>query len=89
MHPLLLSHSFTPFTVYPFHPYMINITTSYNKKHEVERAPQVRLFVSSLSFDNTGIAALGYRALREHWGIENKLHWCLDMDFGLEGSTYV
>ena len=60
----------------------MGITTSYNKKHEVERAPQVRLFVSSLSFDNTGIAALGYRALREHWGIENKLHWCLDMDFG-------
>ena len=42
----------------------------------------MRLFISSLSFDNTDIAALGYRALREHWGIENKLHWCLDMDFG-------
>ena len=64
------------------HTIFMGITISYDKKHNVEREPQVRLFISSLSFDNTDIAALGYRALREHWGIENKLHWCLDMDFG-------
>ena len=32
--------------------------------------------------DNPNIAKLGYRAIREHWHIENKLHWCLDIDFG-------
>jgi predicted transposase YbfD/YdcC len=58
------------------------VTESENKKHEVSREPEVRLFISSLSFDNPNIAALGYRAIREHWHIENKLHWCLDMDFG-------
>lgn len=42
----------------------------------------VDLFISSLEFDNPNIAELGYRAIREHWGIENKLHWTLDMDFG-------
>ena len=60
----------------------MTVTESENKKHKVKRAPEVRLFISSLSFDNPNIAALGYRAVREHWHIENKLHWCLDMDFG-------
>lgn len=58
------------------------ITKSFDKKHQVARKPEVRLFISSLSFDHPDIAALGYRAIREHWHIENKLHWCLDMDFG-------
>lgn len=36
MHPLLLSYSFTPFTVYPFHPYMINITTKIHDQFSIE-----------------------------------------------------
>lgn len=64
------------------HTIFMAITESFNKKHNVARNPEVRLFISSLSFDNPGIAVLGYRAIREHWHIENKLHWCLDMDFG-------
>ena len=58
------------------------VTESNIKKYDYQRAPECRLFISSLEFDNPNIAELGYRAIREHWGIENKLHWTLDMDFG-------
>jgi predicted transposase YbfD/YdcC len=27
------------------------------------------------------------KAIRSHWGIENKVHWCLDMTFGEDNST--
>jgi len=64
------------------HTVFMAVTKSENKKNHVTRTPEVRLFISSLSFDNPNIAALGYRAIREHWHIENKLHWCLDLDFG-------
>ena len=64
------------------HTVFMAVTESFDKKHQVARKPEVRLFISSLSFDHPDIAALGYRAIREHWHIENKLHWCLDMDFG-------
>ena len=58
------------------------VTESNIKKYDYQRAPECRLFISSLEFDNPNIAKLGYRAIREHWGIENKLHWTLDKDFG-------
>lgn len=34
------------------------------------------------SKDTPNIAELGYRSVREHWRIENSLHFVLDMDFG-------
>lgn len=37
-----------------------------------------RLYISSLSGDDAKTFA---RAVRRHWGIENKLHWTLDMAF--------
>lgn len=43
-------------------------------KVSVER----RYFITSLSADATRIA----HAVRSHWGIENSLHWVLDMAFG-------
>ena len=39
---------------------------------------QVRYFVSSAS----GSASRFLRATRRHWGIENSLHWRLDVFFG-------
>ena len=41
-----------------------------------------RFFISSLSPDVETFA----RAVRDHWGIENKLHWCLDVSFAEDKS---
>lgn len=38
---------------------------------------QTRYFISSLPIDANRFA----RAVRSHWGIENRLHWVLDMTF--------
>lgn len=46
-----------------------------------ETSTQVRYFISSLSPDFDGIAKHVQRAVRSHWGIENKLHHVLDVDF--------
>ncbi|KAB7623318.1 ISAs1 family transposase, partial [Verminephrobacter sp. Larva24] len=37
-----------------------------------------RYVISSLSADSERIL----HAVRMHWGIENGLHWCLDVTFG-------
>ena len=42
----------------------------------------VRAVISSLPVD----LAESPRAIRSHWGIENKLHWILDVQFGEDGS---
>lgn len=41
-----------------------------------------RFFISSLSTDS---ASFG-RHIRSHWGIENQLHWCLDVTFSEDRS---
>ena len=43
---------------------------------------EVRYFISSL----TGSAKQMLRAVRAHWGIENRLHWVLDVTFGEDHS---
>jgi predicted transposase YbfD/YdcC len=43
---------------------------------------EVRYFISSL----TGSARQMLRAVRAHWGIENRLHWVLDVTFGEDHS---
>jgi predicted transposase YbfD/YdcC len=43
---------------------------------------EVRYFISSL----TGSAQQMLRAVRAHWGIENRLHWVLDVTFGEDHS---
>ncbi len=60
----------------------MGITASYLRNQKAEEEPLTEFFVSSLSFDNTGIAALGDRALREHRGTANQRPWRLDLDFG-------
>jgi predicted transposase YbfD/YdcC len=41
-----------------------------------------RYYISSLPAD---AAALG-RTIRQHWGIENRLHWCLDVTYNDDAS---
>jgi predicted transposase YbfD/YdcC len=43
---------------------------------------EVRYFLSSLAPDATALN----RAVRSHWGIENRLHWVLDVIFHEDGS---
>jgi predicted transposase YbfD/YdcC len=52
------------------------VTRVYTEKGEEKS--DVRYFISSLEAD----AALLARAIRGHWGVENGLHWVLDMYFG-------
>ena len=43
---------------------------------------EVRFFISSLAVDTSTMA----RYIRSHWGIENQLHWCLDVTFAEDRS---
>lgn len=47
-----------------------------------ETTVQRRYFISSLKADATLLAA----SVRSHWGIENSLHWVLDVTFGEDDS---
>lgn len=60
----------------------MTVIESTSVKYGNSREPEVRYFLSSLCFDTPDIAELGYRGVREHWRIENSLHYVLDMDFG-------
>lgn len=60
----------------------MTVTESINVKYGNSREPEVRFFLSSLCFDTPDIAEFGYRCVKEHWEIENSLHYVLDMDFG-------
>ena len=42
-----------------------------------------RYFISSLSGTNAEIIG---QMIRRHWGVENKLHWSLDVSFGEDDS---
>ena len=41
-----------------------------------------RYYITSLPADATRIG----RAVREHWAIENRLHWCLDVTYNDDAS---
>lgn len=45
-------------------------------------ASEIRFVISSLPADSQRIL----HAVRTHWGIENGLHWCLDVTFGEDAS---
>lgn len=40
---------------------------------------ETRYFITTLAFDQPYIGELAARVIRGHWGIENKLHWSLDL----------
>jgi predicted transposase YbfD/YdcC len=52
------------------------VTRTYEEKGESKS--EVRYFISSLRADAKRLA----EAVRGHWGVENGLHWVLDMAFG-------
>jgi len=54
------------------------------KNTDIKAAVQTRYYISS---HQEGDAAFFNHAVREHWGIENKLHWTLDVAFGEDKST--
>ena len=59
------------------------IRTSGKEEPTTEK---VRYFISSLSPTEPGIAKQLLRAVRNHWLIENHLHYILDVDFGQDRS---
>jgi predicted transposase YbfD/YdcC len=52
------------------------------RRLEGKRSIATRYYISSLQND----AALALHAAREHWGIENGLHWVLDIAFREDDS---
>jgi predicted transposase YbfD/YdcC len=61
---------------------LVRIESERSHKNTGETQREVRYYISSLSGD----ASLHNKAIREHWGIENKLHWTLDVVFGEDQS---
>jgi predicted transposase YbfD/YdcC len=56
------------------------VTRSYTDRGESKS--EVRYFISSLAANATKLG----QAVRGHWGVENGLHWCLDMTFAEDRS---
>lgn len=56
---------------------LIEITSERTNKATGEQQKEVRYYISSLPAD----AASFNRHIRSHWGIENSLHWTLDVVF--------
>jgi predicted transposase YbfD/YdcC len=61
---------------------LIRITTERTDKANGEKQQEQRYYISSTM---PGAEAL-LNITRQHWGVENKLHWMLDVNFGEDAS---
>ena len=62
---------------------LIKIQSERIIKSTDDKQSQTKYYISSRKAD----AAFFNHAVREHWGIENKLHWLLDVAFGEDKSN--
>lgn len=58
------------------------VAERYNKTMQRAEEPSTRYYVSSLEADASTFNTL----IRQHWGIETKLHWLLDVAMGEDAS---
>lgn len=56
-------------------------TTRVEKKNPENSSTDTRYYITTLNFDEQYIAPRLMRIIRQHWGIENSLHWVLDVTF--------
>lgn len=58
---------------------VVETTTTRISKKTGEKSVETRYFITSLYYDELYIAEAVAHAIRGHWGIENSLHWTLDV----------
>ena len=61
---------------------IVRIDSHRTFKKTGENQGETRYYISSL----TNVEQIS-DAIRSHWGVENKVHWCLDMVFGEDSSS--
>jgi len=61
---------------------LIRVRSERTDKASGEKQQECRYYISSV----TGDAAAILNIIRQHWGVENKLHWMLDVNFGEDAS---
>ena len=61
----------------------IDSTREVTERCKTKTTQETRYYISSLKNPTPKVAL---RAIREHWGVENSLHWILDMSFNEDYS---